>query len=76
MLNWTFTVIFVLGFLILIVAEVVGIIRKQPGDTITEHWRWVDKKLHGFLQWGWRILTAGLLIWILLHLMSVSGGWQ
>ena len=72
-LNLTFTSIFALGFLALFVTEIVGVIRKSKGDTITENWRYVDKRLHGVQQWGWRVMTAGLLVWTLIHLPGTSG---
>lgn len=72
-LNIVFSVIYGLGFLTLLVVEVIGVKRKAKGDTITENWRWIDGRLHGFLQWGWRILTAGLLAWILIHLPGARG---
>lgn len=74
-LNWVFTIIYAVGFLILLITEIIGIRRKEPGDTITENWRKLDKNLHGPQQWGYRVGTAGILVWILLHLMSTSGGW-
>jgi hypothetical protein len=73
--DWIFTAVYGVGFAILVGTEVVGIRRKAPNDTITENWRKLDKNLHGPQQWGYRVGTAGFLVWILLHLMSVSGGW-
>jgi hypothetical protein len=70
MLDYTFTAIYVLLFGALVATEIVGIRRKRKGDTITENWRYLDKHLHGFLQWGWRILTIGLLGWIMFHLVG------
>jgi hypothetical protein len=72
-MNLAFSAIYVLGFLVLLVTEVIGVKRKAKNDTITENWRWVDGHLHGFQQWGWRILTAGLLSWILIHLPGKDG---
>jgi hypothetical protein len=72
-LDPVFTVIYGVGFLVLLAAELVGLARKAPGDTITEHWRYIDGHLHGVLQWGWRVLTAGLLGWAALHL---AGPWS
>jgi hypothetical protein len=74
--DWIFTAVYGLGFLLLLATEVVGIRRKEPNDTITENWRKLDKNLHGPLQWGWRVLTVGLLGWAILHLPFASGqGW-
>jgi hypothetical protein len=72
MLNPVFSILFASGFLFLLVCEIVGIIRKNPGDTITENWRYIDGHLNPILQWGWRILTAGLLTWTLFHF---AGNW-
>jgi hypothetical protein len=53
--------------------EILGIRNKEPGDTITENWRHIDKSLHPILQWGWRVLTIGLLGWVMLHF---GGSWS
>lgn len=63
---------FSLGYLVLATAlvslELIGIHRKaKDGDTITENWHWVEKHLHGPLQWLWRVLTLGFLTWIMFH---------
>jgi hypothetical protein len=72
-LNIGFSVLYALGFLFLIVLEIIGIRNKEPGDTITENWRHIDKSLHPILQWGWRVLTIGLLGWVMLHF---GGSWS
>lgn len=70
---------FTAGYLLLgtalVALELVGVHRKGKGDTITEHWRWVDTALstHGLLRWLWRVLTVGLLGWIALHF---GGTWR
>ena len=72
-LNIVFTVIYAFGFLLLLVTELLGVKRKQKDDTITETWRYVDKMLHGPFRWGWRVLTAGMLGWIFIHLPGKDG---
>lgn len=71
--------IFVVGFLILgaalLTLELVGIDRKQGGDTITEMWHWLDDRLGKklpWLQWFLRVFTVGLLAWTALHF---GGSW-
>ena len=55
---------------LLAIAIVVGIRRKAKGDTITEHWRWVDTVLSPGFRWLWRVFTAGMLGWALLHFLG------
>lgn len=71
-MNPLFTAIYVIGFGGLLAAEIIGIRRKASGDTITEHWRWIDRHAHGPAQWFFRAFTAGLLVWTLFHL---AGPW-
>lgn len=71
-LNPIFSVIFLIGFLLLVVTEIVGVIRKQRGDTITEHWNFVDrvfKQKAPAVRWIWRVFTAGFFIWLVLHFL-------
>ena len=66
-----FTIIFLTAGMILLVAEIIGVKRKGPGDTITENWRWLRDHLpYGWLRWAYRIMTAGILVWALLHLVA------
>lgn len=77
-LNPIFSILFLLALLIFVVAEIVGIVRPEAGDTFTEHWRWLnqalkDKGMAGqWLAWGFRIFTGGLLVWTLLHFLAGS----
>ncbi len=73
MLNPWFSGLYLAGFLFLITLELIGVHRKKAGDTITENWRFLDKRLHGPLQWGWRVMTAGALVWTLFHF---GGNWK
>jgi len=72
-MNTTFSILFLAGFLFLLAVEIFGIVRKKSGDTITEGWHAIDKWLNAPLQWAWRVLTAGLLVWVLFHL---GGNWS
>lgn len=56
----------------LLAVELVGVARKAPGDTITEGWRRLDRRLRGAPQWTYRVLTVGVLTWTALHL---AGAW-
>lgn len=71
-LDTAFTIIYVVLTISVITTELIGVARKAKGDTITEHWKWVDKWLafHSpVIDWVWRGLTiAGLLI-LIPHLM-------
>lgn len=55
----------------LLTVELVGVARKQPGDTITEGWRSLDRRLRGAPQWTYRVMTVGVLLWTALHLAGV-----
>lgn len=70
MLNVVFTVIYVLAGGTLLVTELVALKRKEPGDTITEHLRWLDAHLHGVPQWVYRVLVIGACAWLPLHLWT------
>jgi hypothetical protein len=72
-LNLIFSALYAIGFLFLLVLEIIGVRSKSKGDTITENWRYLDTKLHGPLQWGWRVMTSGILVWILFHF---GGSWK
>lgn len=52
-LDLVFSAAYAVGFLFLLVLELVGVHSKRKGDTITENWRYLDTHLHGPLQWGW-----------------------
>lgn len=71
MLNPVFTILIVCGALFLLVVELVGVFRKQPGDTITENWRAADEylKRQPAIRWFYRIFTAGILLWAALHFL-------
>lgn len=72
-MNPVFVGIYLTCAVILLVTEIIGIRRKRSGDTITETWRWGDHHLSGYTQWGYRVVTAGTLAWLLLHL--AGGNW-
>lgn len=72
MLDLTFSFLYLAGFLFLFILEMIGVKSKRPGDTITENWRYLDSHLHGPLQWGLRVLTSGVTVWLLFHL---GGKW-
>jgi hypothetical protein len=66
-MNITFSVIFGVLFAALLTVELIGVFRKEHGDTITENWRWINKHSPAWVGWAWRVLTIGLLGWVLLH---------
>ena len=71
-LNPFFSVAFLVGFVFLLVLEVWGIRRRGTGDTISEHWRAADAWLKARTlvgRWAFRVGTAGLLVWTLLHFL-------
>jgi hypothetical protein len=71
-LNPVFTVAFVVLLVALVVVELIGVKRPGHGDTLTEHWRWFNAVLnerHPWAAWLFRIATAGLLVWVLLHFL-------
>lgn len=67
---------FSLGYLLLaaglVALEVFGVRRRGPGDTITEHWRWLDAKAWPPAKWALRVFTVGMLAWTALHF---GGSW-
>jgi len=74
-LNPVFGIVFLVGAAILLVAEIIGVQRRGKGDTITEHWRAGDQWLRRHASWGrwaFRIATAGILVWALLHFLAGS----
>ncbi len=69
MSGWT--VAWIGWLLMFAVIEGVAIIRKEKGDTLSEHiWKWFrirDKPQ----QWTWRrIALAGFLVWLLVHMVA------
>lgn len=70
MLNLLFTVIYVAAGGTLLITELAAIRSKAPGDTITEHLRWLDAHLHGLPQWVYRVLVIGMCVWLPLHLWA------
>jgi hypothetical protein len=66
-MNPLFSVLFGVLVVALVVVEVVGVVRKQRGDTLTENWRWLDRHLPAGLRWFLRVFTAGMLLWTALH---------
>ena len=65
-----FTIIYgVLGALIIGV-ELYGVVKKRRGDTISEHYWWVQKRA----PWV-RIFLLGFLIWLAVHLAVPELGW-
>lgn len=70
MLDYVFTGIYLAAGVTMLVAEIAALLRKAPGDTITEHLRWVDAQLHGFPQWLYRVLVIGMCVWLPLHLWA------
>jgi hypothetical protein len=65
--NPVFAAAFVLLLAALLVVELIGIKRPQSGDTLTELWRHVNRRLPPWFAWGFRIFTIGLLVWAVLH---------
>lgn len=61
---------FVVLLLALLGVELVGVASKRKGDTLTEGWRWIRDHLPGPAAWFFRIFTAGVLIWALLHFVA------
>lgn len=68
-LNPWFGLAFLAILLLFLAVELWGVYRKGKGDTFTEGWRWTQGKLNGLPRWLFRILTAGILIWALLHFL-------
>jgi hypothetical protein len=73
MLFWPFTIIYVLLGLAIIAVELYGVFTKRSGDTITENWRFIDTHSPPWLKFLWRVFTAGILVWALLHF---AGPWR
>jgi len=69
-LNPWFSLTFLALVVVFLVVEVIGITRKQPGDTFTEAWRWVEFQLPAWTAWLFRILTGGVLVWAILHFLA------
>lgn len=73
-LNPVFSILFLIGIVILVVVEVIGIKSPKAGDTLTEHWRFADRWLKnhkfGWLRWAFRVWTAGMLLWACLHFLA------
>jgi hypothetical protein len=71
-LNRKFSIVYLVLTVAIVVTEVIGVQRKGGGDTITEHWRWLDGHLWPWAKWALRVGTVGLLGWTALHL---GGKW-
>lgn len=72
MLEPLFTVLILVPLVFLFIVEMIGIARKKKGDTITEHWEWFDRYLEKtapWARWIFRVFTAGLLTWTILHFL-------
>jgi hypothetical protein len=73
---------FAVGYVLLggalLALELVGVHRKAKrkgdGDTITEGYHLIEADLPGPLRWGYRVFTAGVLVWTLLHFSRGSWG--
>lgn len=64
-LGWVIAALLV----VLLVLELVGVARKDKGDTITEVYRTIRAKLPRPLALVWVWLVAGLLAWTLVHFL-------
>lgn len=71
-MNLWFSLAFGLIFASGLGLELVGVASKRRGDTITENWLWIRDHLPGPAAWCFRIGTAGVLVWVIGHLL---GGW-
>jgi len=74
-LNRRFTVIYVGASIAVATTEAVAVIRRasgHSGETITQHWRWIDSHLVSWprIQHAWHMLNAGVLVWLIVHLMD------
>ncbi len=68
-----FTAAFAVIFLLGIAIELVGVARKEAGDTVTEHWQYADQWLRTksvAARWFFRVLTAGTLTWVIVHFLA------
>jgi hypothetical protein len=70
---WPTTIFYGLTTLAVIAVELYGVLSKRNGDTITENWRFIDTHSPPWLKFVWRVVTAGLLMWTLLHF---AGPWR
>lgn len=66
-----FTIAWLLWLAMFVVVEGIALIRKDRGDTLSEHvWKWFrirDKPR----QWTWRrAVLAGFLVWLLIHMVA------
>lgn len=67
----TFTWLWIIWLAWFVVVEGAAIINKDRGDTLSEHvWRWF--RIHDKpRQWTWRrIVLAGFLAWLLIHMVA------
>lgn len=69
-MNPWFAVTFVVLLGATLVVELIGVASKKDGDTITEGWRWVRDRLPGPGKWFFRVFTAGILVWAMLHFVA------
>jgi hypothetical protein len=74
-LNRRFTAVYVAAGAAIAVTEGVAVIRRtsgHSGETVTQHWRWIDDHLVSWprIQHAWHMLNAGLLIWLIVHLLD------
>lgn len=63
--NIVWTVIYLVLAVPLIIIELIGVYRRQKGDTISENVWWIQKKF-----WPIKIVISGFLIWLLVHFWS------
>lgn len=70
------TIFYGLATALIVGVEVYGVTTKRKGDTITENWKHIDTHSPPWLKFIWRVFTAGLLMWTLLHFHDTSGSWQ
>lgn len=54
------------------VGEVAAVVRSRGGETLTQHWVWID---HSLSRWPvaerlWRTSTAGFLGWLIIHFIK------
>ena len=67
----TFTWLWIIWLAFFVVIEAAAIIRKDPDDTLSEHvWAWFKIKDKP-RAWTWRrVVLAGFLAWLLVHMVA------